>query len=509
MTTEFDVLIEHPVLLESERYRGPVLTPSPVLTTLWNKSSAATRRRASVDFAGRRIHFMGAGGIGVSALMELCAARGGIVSGCDCSSNTCTDRLKAKQIHVDAGHSPDHVHGCDEIVHTAAIGNDHPEIVRARSDNKVVRSRMNMLGQLALGTRAICVTGAHGKTTTTSMIAQILITAGRDPSVLVGGIAPGLNSNVRIGQGDEFVIETDESDNKLQEIIPSITVLTNIDNDHLENYGSVDNIQSALTHFMSATDVSDPFSALIGCADDVRVRRAMAMASVYCRRPVLSYGFDSHNTLRGINLKLQDDGMGWSFDALGPFGVWQDIQLPMPGRHNVLNALGAIAAAWHVGVDEASIRSALGSMLRVGRRFEIKKDASIRIVDDYGHHPTEIALTLKAARSSTKKRLGVLFQPHRYTRTATLMSQFATSFADADAVFLLPIYAASETPIEGVSHRTLLEAIRAAGHTNVRAFDDSEKAISAILKWCRKGDTIVTQGAGDVTKVSNDLASRL
>ena len=226
-------------------------------------------------------------------------------------------------------------------------------------------------------------------------------------------------------------------------------------------------------------------------------------------RPVLSYGFDAHNTLRGINLTLQDDGMGWTFDALGPFGVWQNIQLPMPGRHNVLNALAAMAVAWHIGVDESAIRCALRGVERVGRRFEIKKADPIRIIDDYGHHPTEIALTLKAARASTKKRLGVLFQPHRYSRTASLMSQFSTCFADADAVFLLPIYAASERPMPGVDHRALVDAIRAAGHTNVRGFESSEKALTAILRWCRKGDTIVTQGAGDVTRASNELVSRL
>lgn len=509
MAADIEIEIAPVITRESERYRGPVLAPSPVVPVLWNKSSASTRRKASVDFAGRRIHFMGAGGIGVSALMELCAARGGIVSGCDCSDNACVHNLRAKKIHVDSGHSPDHVADCDELVHTAAVTPDHPEIARAQHDHKIVRTRMNMLGQLARGTRAICVTGAHGKTSTTWMIAQILIEAKRDPSVLVGGIAPGMNGNVRIGHGDEFVIETDESDNKLHEIIPSIPVLTNIDNDHLENYGSVDNIQRAAMRFMSSTDATDPFSALIGCGDDLRVRQVLAMASVFCRRPVLSYGFDAHNVTRGINLRPNDDGMGWRFDALGPFGVWQDLELPMPGRHNVLNALAAISAAWHVGVDETAIRSAFKNIERVGRRFEIKMSGPVRVVDDYGHHPTEIAVTLKAARASTKKRLAVLFQPHRYTRTSALMSQFAACFSEADAVFLLPIYAASEAPIEGVSHRALMHEIRAAGHKNVRAFDSRETAITAIRKWCRAGDTIVTQGAGDVTRASNELVARL
>ncbi len=494
---------------ESELYRGPVLSPSPVVPLFLNRPGAVIRRSPTIPFTGRRIHFMGAGGIGISALMELCAARGAVVSGCDCSENGLVQRLRAHNIPVECGHSHEHVSGCDEIVHTAAVSPDHPEIARALQDGKAVRSRMNLLGQLACGTRAVCVTGAHGKTTTTWMIAQILIAAKRDPSVLVGGVAPGMNGNVRIGQGDEFVIETDESDNKLHEMIPSIPVLTNIDNDHLEHYGSIDNIQNAAMRFMSSTDANDPFSALVGCGDDPRVRRVLAMASVFCRRPVLSYGFDAHNTLRGLNLKLENGGMSWRFDALGPFGVWQDILLPMPGRHNVANALAAIGAAWHMGVDEAAIRGALAGVERVGRRFEIRKSAPVRVIDDYGHHPTEIALTLKAARASTVKRLGVLFQPHRFTRTATLMNQFATGFAEADAVFLLPIYAASEAPIEGVTHRTLASAIREAGHSRVRTFDSREKAVAAILKWKRDGDTIVTQGAGDVTRAANELVSGL
>jgi UDP-N-acetylmuramate--alanine ligase len=503
--------IERSRTIETERYRGPVIAPAPVTPLFLQKPDARpeTRRRGSVDFTGRRIHFMGAGGIGVSALMELAAARGAIVSGCDCSTGGQVEHLRAHRFQVALGHSPEHVCACDELVHTAAVDAGHPEIVRALNEQKTVRSRMNMLGQLARGTRAVCVTGAHGKTTTTWMIARILIAAGRDPSVLLGGVAPGMRGNVRIGQGDEFVIETDESDNRLNEVVPSIPVLTNIDNDHLEHYGSLDNIQMALARFMSSTDATDPLSALIGCGDDERVRRVLSMASVYCRRPVLSYGFGGHNTLVGINLKLENGGMSWRFDALGPFGVWQDILLPMPGRHNVLNALAALGAAWHMGVPELAIRGALASCERVERRFEVKKSGPVRVIDDYGHHPTEIAVTLKAARASARGRLCVLFQPHRYTRTATLMSQFATSFADADAVFLLPIYAASEQPMEGVDHVALAAAIRDAGHSNVLAFDSRAEALAAIMRWAKADDTIVTQGAGDVTRAADELVSRL
>lgn len=492
----------------NEVYRGPVISPSPVIPVFLNKPGRGVQRQKALRFDGRRIHFMGAGGIGVSALMELCAARGGIVSGCDCSSNGQVQQLRARKIQVELGHSADHVGDCDEIVHTAAVGHDHPEIARARAERKTVRTRMNMLGRLATGTRAVCVTGAHGKTSTTWLIAQILIAANRDPSVLVGGVVAGMKGNVRIGQGEEFVIETDESDNRLHEIAPSIAVLTNIDNDHLENYGGlVEHIEAALTRFMGSVDAADPLSMLIGCGDDARVRRVLAQGSALCKRPVIAYGFEAHNGLRAINLIQENGGMSWRFDALGPFGVWQDILLPMPGEHNVLNALAAMAAAWNLGVAETVIRGALAGTERVARRFEIKKLAPVRIVDDYGHHPTEIALTLNAARASTRKRLGVLFQPHRFTRTHTLMEQFARCFASADAVFLLPVYAAGEAPIAGADHRALAERIRAAGQTNVCVFDSRAEAVAGVLKWAREGDTVVTQGAGDVTRAAHELAA--
>jgi len=233
----------------------------------------ASAPRHSQSFSGRRIHFMGAGGIGVSAMMELCAARGAVVSGCDCSANGQFAALRARGVAVHAGHSADHIADCDELVHTAAVPQSHPEVQEALRQGKAVSARMHLLGRIAQGTRAICVTGAHGKTTTTWLCANMLIHARRDPSVLVGGVVRGLNGNVRVGRGEEFVAEVDESDNKLHEVVPTIPILTNIDNDHLDNYGTVDAIEAAVTRFMSSLDTSDPQSLLIGCGDDARVRR--------------------------------------------------------------------------------------------------------------------------------------------------------------------------------------------------------------------------------------------
>jgi UDP-N-acetylmuramate--alanine ligase len=340
------------------------------------------------------------------------------------------------------------------------------------------------------------------------MIAQILIAAQRDPSVLVGGIAPGLKSNLRTGRGQEFVVETDESDNRLHETTPTIPVLTNIDADHLENYDhDVNAIEAAMTRFMGSLDARDPHSILIGCGDDVRVQRVLALAKAQSRRPMLNYGFNSHNLLRAIHVESTDGGMAWRFDALGPFGVWQDIYLPMPGRHNVLNALAAMGVAWSLGINTWTIRAALAAIERVGRRFEIKCSHPVRVVDDYGHHPTEIALTLTGARTSTRKRLAVLFQPHRYTRTQSLFNEFAACFSAADAVFLLPVYSAGEAAIEGVTHEALAAAIRRAGHPQVQTCGTRAEAVAALLNWSREGDTIVTQGAGDVTRAANELVA--
>jgi UDP-N-acetylmuramate--alanine ligase len=480
-----------------------------------NKPASGRRRVRSAaaepdckDFAGRRIHFMGAGGIGVSALMELCAARGASVSGCDCSEGGQVPALRAKGIRVVCGHAAEHVADCDELVYTNAVPPTHPELRAALDAGKKVSTRMHMLGRVAHGRRAICVTGAHGKTTTTWLLAQTLMTAGRDPSVLLGGVVKALQGNVRTGRGREFVAETDESDNRLHEVIPTIPVLTNIDNDHLEHYGSVEAIEAAALEFLSSTDASDPMSVLIGCGDDVRVRRVLRAASQRCQRPFLAYGFGTHNDVRGLNLRA--DGLGWIFDVLTPSSLWLDVPLQMPGEHNVLNALATIAVAWQLGLAEPAVRFALASAERVARRFEIKGSAGgARVIDDYGHHPSEIKLTLRTAWASTDERLAVLFQPHRYSRTAALKDQFATCFLDADVVFLLPVYAASEEPIPGADHHALAEALRAAGQKEVVVLESLKEAVAALKEWAEPGDTIVTQGAGDVTKVADELVSGL
>jgi UDP-N-acetylmuramate--alanine ligase len=481
---------------------GPVLTRTLTASVEYEPAPSAELR-------GRRVHFMGAGGIGVSALMELCADRGAIVSGCDCSSSgPQIAALRAKGIRIENGHCASHIADCDELVYTAAVTSANPELAEARRCGKTASPRMQMLGRIARGTRAVCVTGAHGKTTTTWLIANMLIMAQRDPSVLLGGVVKKMAGNVRVGKGREFVAEVDESDNRLHEIIPSIPVLTNIDNDHLDNYGTVDAIEAATERFMSSVESRDPFSVLIGCGDDVRVRRVLNNASRNARRPVLAYGLSTSNDVCAIHLRHA--GIGWRFDVLGPFGYWQDVELPMPGQHNVLNALAAICVGWHLGLEQSVIRESLAEVERVGRRFEIKGVVNgVRVVDDYGHHPTEIAATLEAARGSTEGRLGVIFQPHRFTRTAQLMDQFADCFHAAQKVILMPIYAASERPIPGIDHYALARAVLSHGQLEVVAVRNRDEAIAAAVAWAKPGDTIMTQGAGDITRAGDELVSRL
>jgi UDP-N-acetylmuramate--alanine ligase len=465
-------------------------------------------REELAEMKGRRIHFMGAGGIGVSALMELCAARGAIVTGCDCGEGGQVPALRNKGILVLKGHCASHAADFDELVCSAAIAPTHPEVVEAKRLGKPVHWRMAMLGRIAKGTRSICVTGAHGKTTTTWLIARLLIHAQRDPSVLLGGVVAGLNGNVQTGQGCEFVAEVDESDNRLNEVVPTIPVLTNIDNDHLDHYGTVENIEAAMVRFLASVDTRDPLSVLIGCGEDRRVRHALQTAAVRCKRPVITYGFTPNNQV--VALKLRSEGLGWRFDALTPEGVWSDLELPMPGQHNVLNALAAISVAFQLGIPESAVRSALANCERVARRFEIKGERKgVRIIDDYGHHPTEIEVTLRAARTSTRKRLGVLFQPHRYSRTAQLMDQFASCFSAADKLFLMPIYGAGETPIAGVDHVMLSKRVKEQSGIEVELCDTRADAVERLAAWAQAGDTVITQGAGDVTRAGDELVSRL
>ena len=478
--------------------------------------TSSNQQVAPESLVGRRLHFMGAGGIGVSALMELAHARGAVVSGCDCSEDGQVGHLRSLGMAVEVGHSPKHVLHCDELVYSPAVPEDHPELLAARAQRKATTVRMAMLGRLLRGTRAICVTGSHGKTSTTWLVGRVLVEARRDPTVLVGGVVPSLKSNFRLGRlpepgvTPEFVLETDESDNRLNEIRPTLPIVTNIDNDHLEHFGSIQALQQALTRFMaSAAESRDPLSVLIGCGDDRRVLAAMTEASKRTGLSVLDYGFQPERTIRADD--ILETPQSARFTARGPFGVWRDLQVGIPGRHYVANALAAVAVAWRLGVSETVVRQALATCDRVGRRFEIKGECNgARVVDDYGHHPTELRATFRSARAAASEgRLAIVFQPHRYTRTRALMDEFAEALASgrADRIVLLPVYAASEEPIPGARTEELAVQTLGCGYRAVQVLRNRDEVVAELRSWAKPGDLILTQGAGDVTKVADQLVA--
>ncbi|MCZ7644445.1 MAG: UDP-N-acetylmuramate--L-alanine ligase [Planctomycetota bacterium] len=492
--------------------------PSPQVRIGSRAPASGSSTRLAASLAGLKVHFMGAGGIGMSALMELARARGAEVSGCDGCAGGQVPHLRAQGLPVAVGHDPSHAEACDVLVYSPAVPDDHPELLRARALGKPVHPRMSMLGRVARSGRVIGVTGSHGKTTITWMIAHLLLHSGRDPDVLVGGVVASLGSNVRVGKPDaaglrELVLEVDESDNRLHEIRPSLPVVSNIDNDHLEHYGGLRALEAAITTYLASAGEGarrDEAAALIGCGDDPRVRAALEMAVLQSGLPMFDYGFEAERTVRGENVR--SEGMRVRFDARGPFGTWRGIELPMPGAHNALNALAALSVGWRLGLGEDAVRAALACCERVGRRFEVKGEvAGVRVVDDYGHHPAELAVTLRAARDTSAGRVAVLFQPHRYTRTQALLDEFARVLAEggAEAVLLLPVYAASEAPIAGADHASLAARLRARGHACAEALDGLDAAVERLAAWARPGDTVLVQGAGDVTEAAPLLLERL
>ncbi len=446
---------------------------------------------------GLRVHFAGACGIGMSGMAHLAAARGAVVTGCDVSMNGQARSLTVAGIKLWTGHSPDHVGGHDLIVHTAAMPNDHPELAAARELGIQVLSRSRMLARMQRDYKSLCVTGAHGKTTTTWMLARLLIAGGMDPTVLVGGVVSELNGNWRAGGGRWLVCEVDESDGQMVEMRPDASVITNVDREHLEHCGGFDQLLEEFRRYMAAIKAG---GLLAICGDDPHLPRLAKDVG----KKAVRYGLSSECDVRAENVRLYP--MASAFDAVGPWGRFDGITLPMPGRHNVVNALAAVVVAREMGICEAHLREALASCPRVNRRLQVRGNAfGATVVEDYGHHPTEIRETLRAARRFCKGKLLVVFQPHRYTRTRDLMADFAAAFDEADRTIVLPIYAASEAPIEGVNSAKLVEAIAAQGNTDVEAAEDFDGAVKRISALAGHGDVILIQGAGDVYKVADEL----
>ena len=443
----------------------------------------------------RRIHFVGVGGIGMSGIAELLANLGYEVSGSDARRSDITDRLAGLGVRVARGHAAEHVGNADVVVVSSAIHPANPEVADAMRRSIPVIPRAEMLAELMRLRYGIAIAGAHGKTTTTSMVALVLERAGLDPTAVIGGRLSAFGSNARLGKGDYMVAEADESDRSFLKLTPSIAVVTNIDHEHMESYGSWDALQQAFVDFANKVPF---YGAVVACADDAAVR---ALLPAMTRR-VITYGLEGGGAaIAGHGMTLEAFGSRCRVLQTGRDGATTELgtlQLRVPGRHNLLNALGAVAVGLEVGIPFPKIATGLADFRGAERRFQLRGEArGVMVVDDYGHHPTEIAAVIAAARAGLDRRVVVVFQPHRYTRTRDLLPQFGTALAAADEVILTDVYSAGETPIAGATAEAVEAEVRRTGRPVrlVKALDDIPSAVAAIAK---PNDLVITLGAGSI-----------
>ena len=446
----------------------------------------------------QRIHMVGIGGIGMSGIAEVLLTLGYSVTGSDTKPSTITERLQDLGATIYEGHVADNVDSAHVVVISSAVKPDNPEVLEAHKRKIPVIPRAEMLAELMRLKYGIAVAGAHGKTTTTSMVASVLAAAHLDPTFVVGGRVNQAGTTARVGKGEYFVVEADESDRSFLMFAPVVAVVTTIDREHLDQYASLEDIQNAFTQFVNRVPF---YGAAVLCLDEPNVQAILPNV----KRPIITYGTSSQADLLISHVELK--GFGSSFRLTYKGEELGDFTLPHPpGIHNVRNAAAAAAVALYLNVPTDLIREGLAKFSGVGRRFDVKGAVNdITVVDDYGHHPAEIRATLEAARSCKFNRLLVLFQPHRYTRTQHLWSDFSLAFNQADILALLDIYSAGETPIPGITSAALANTIREAGHKNVNYFESMQNAIEFLLREARAGDAILTIGAGNVSRASNEL----
>jgi UDP-N-acetylmuramate--alanine ligase len=450
----------------------------------------------------QRVHLVGIGGSGMSGIAEVLLSIGYAVSGSDLRSSPVIERLRKLGATVHVGHRAENVQGAHVLVISSAVSADNVEVVEAHRLKIPVIPRAEMLAELMRLKFGIAVAGAHGKTTTTSMVASVLGAAGLDPTFVVGGRVNHAGSNARVGQSEYMVVEADESDRSFLLLAPVIAVVTTIDREHLDHYKSLEEIQDAFLQFVNRVPF---YGEVVLCLDEPNVQAILPRV----RRPVITYGTSSQADLQISDVQLQglssDFRLTYRGEDLGNF------HLPAPpGIHNVRNAAAAAAVALALNVPIDLIRSGLAHFAGVGRRFEIKGSYNgVALIDDYGHHPAEIRATLEAARGCGYKRLLVLFQPHRYTRTQQLWDEFCHSFNQADVLVVTDIYAAGEAPIDGITAERLAVGISSAGHKSVVYSSTLQGGIEFMLREARPGDAVLTIGAGSVGRVTDELAMLL
>lgn len=452
----------------------------------------------------QHVHFVGIGGIGMSGIAEVLINLGFRVSGSDLKNSTVTDRLKGLGVEISEGHRAENVGQPHVVVRSTAVRDDNPEIIEAHRRSIPVIPRAEMLAELMrLKPHTVAVAGSHGKTTTTSMVATVLGHAGLDPTMVVGGVVGAFGSNAHLGTSDLMVVEADESDRSFLMLTPTIAVVTNIDREHMDYYHDMDDVRSCFASFVNKVPF---YGSSVLCLDDPNVQ---AIIPLLVRRR-LTYGLSAQADVSAHGIRY-NNSFGSTFTVWRGTDVVGDLTLRVPGMHNVYNALAAIAVGFELEVSFENIAEGLNSFTGAGRRFQTKGEVDgVLVVDDYGHHPTEIRATLAAAKlGSGGRRIVVLFQPHRYSRTHDLMQEFARSFNNADVLFITDIYAASEDPIEGVSSEVLTNEIKRFGHKDVNYIGPLENAPGLLKNTVQPGDLVVTLGAGTVNRVCDQLLALL
>jgi UDP-N-acetylmuramate--alanine ligase len=452
----------------------------------------------------RQLHFVGIGGVGMSGLAEILRSLEFEVSGSDQKASSTTERLESLGIRVDVGHRPENVHGADVVVRSSAIEMTNPEITEAHELGIPVIGRAEMLAELMRVKYGVAIAGSHGKTTTTSLVTTVLRAAGLDPTVTVGGKMAALGSNARLGGGDLMVAEADESDGTFLWLNPTIAIVTNIDPEHLDYWGSHEKLMGAFVEFCNRV----PFYGVsVLCLDHPHVQEILPNI----RGRYVTYGMSpqADYSARGVRWR----GLSMAFNAYRRGEPLGGFSINMPGQHNVLNSLAAIAAADELAIPLDITKQALATFDGVGRRFTMVGEiAGIKLIDDYGHHPAEIRATLDAARGAfpaEQHRIVVAFQPHRYSRTQSLFEEFTSAFNQADLLFVTDIYPAGEKPIDGITSKKLVEAIRKHGHKGARHVADKNDVPAKVFEKLKPGDVVIALGAGDINRSLDKIAELL
>ncbi len=445
----------------------------------------------------QRIHFVGIGGIGMSGIAEVLLNLGYKVSGSDLKAGPTTQRLEKLGGKVSIGHAAENVADADVVVVSSAVRPDNVEGVEAKKRQIPVIPRAEMLAELMRLKYGVAVAGSHGKTTTTSMIATVLGHAGYDPTVVIGGRLNAIGSNARLGKGDFLVAEADESDGSFLKLSPTIAVITNIDREHLDHYADLAEIQEAFVTFANKVPF---YGAAVLCLEDPHVQAIIPRIE----RRIVAYGLSSQADVAASDVQFENFGSSYTLQRHGErLGT---IRLQIPGLHGILNSMAAAASGFELEISFEKISQALAAFQNADRRFQIKGEKrGVLVVDDYGHHPTEILATLGAARRSTDRRIVVVFQPHRYTRTLALEEEFTRAFNHAAVLVLLPIYAAGEHPLPGVTAERLAAQINKFGHRDVNYAESFEEAQRILEEKLREGDLLITLGAGDVWKIGDEF----